>query len=346
MNGFQALRKEKGLTQAELASASGIRQATISAIEQGQTRPRVATRQRLAEALQISLDVLEEALVLKGRGASPSDWPFLQGLDRDLREGLAQALVCDWTHHSTSLEGNTISAGDTLFILQEGLTISGKSLREHQEIHGHAQALNLLSAWLHHPSAIQLSHLHQLHRAVQTGADLDAFAPIGAWKIEDNGTMVLTTGGERVWHDYSRRHHIPALMQQWFSEFQHLMRQPLSRADELLDAFTQIHLSFTAITPYADGNGRLARLLANLPLLRAGHPPLIIQSDSRKPYITLLGDYTLRRGLVSPDGTDLVCTGPEYDALIAFFRTQWQTSQTLVSEFHQRQERRHKIPFE
>jgi len=340
VNDFQALRKAKGLTQVELARATGIRQATISAIEKGQSRPRTATRQRLAVALQVSLEELDEALVQKGSGATPSDWLFLQGLDRDLREGLAQALVCDWTHHSTSLEGNTISAGDTLFILQEGLTISGKSLREHQEIHGHAQALNLLSAWLHHPRAIQLSHLHELHRAVQTGADLDAFSPVGAWKVENNGTMVLTTSGERVWHDYSRRHDIPALMQQWFTEFQRLMRQPLQTTDELLAAYTQIHLSFTAIHPYADGNGRLARLLANLPLLRAGHPPLIIQSDSRKPYITLLGDYTLRRGRVSPDGTDLVCTGPEHDALQAFFRTQWQTTQTLVSEFHQRQEQR------
>ncbi len=76
------------------------------------------------------------------------DWTFLEGLDADLRSGLAQSLVADWTHSSTALEGNTISAGDTLIVLTEGLAISGKSLREHQhqQQHGHAQALGLLCA--------------------------------------------------------------------------------------------------------------------------------------------------------------------------------------------------------
>ena len=77
-----------------------------------------------------------------------NDWLFLQGLDNNLRAGLAQSLVAEWTHSSTALEGNTISAGDTLFILTEGLTINGKSLREHQEIHGHAQALAIMSRWI------------------------------------------------------------------------------------------------------------------------------------------------------------------------------------------------------
>ena len=114
-----------------LAQRSGLRPATISAIESGQSRPHKSTKKRLADALNCSLEGLENALHVSrkqntGESQVPlqlasREWSFLQDLDKDLKEGLAQALICDWTHHSTSLEGNTINAGDTLFVLQHGL---------------------------------------------------------------------------------------------------------------------------------------------------------------------------------------------------------------------------------
>jgi hypothetical protein len=61
-----------------------------------------------------------------------------------------------------------------------------------------------------------------------------------------------------------------------------------------------VHLGFTAIHPYADGNGRMARLLANVPTLRAGQPPLLILSSQRRTYLGLMGDYSLRRGRPRP----------------------------------------------
>ena len=68
----------------------------------------------------------------------------------------------------------------------------------------------------------------------------------------------------------------------------------------LREAYTEIHLGFTAIHPYADGSGRMARLLANLPLLQAGQPPLLIDVDQRREYIALLGEYSLQQGAPKP----------------------------------------------
>jgi Fic family protein len=62
------------------------------------------------------------------------DFAFLQGLDKDIQSSLLNQLRYLWTHTSTSLEGNTLSLGETKFVIEEGLTISGKSLKDHQEV--------------------------------------------------------------------------------------------------------------------------------------------------------------------------------------------------------------------
>ena len=270
------------------------------------------------------------------------DWPFLEGLDPDLRRGLGHALVAEWTHSSTAIEGNTISARDTLFVLTEGLTVSGKSLREHQELHGHAQALGLMTAWTRARQPVRIEQLHQIHRAVQTGAVIDVFAPLGSWKVEPNGTTALTSSGKSVWHDYASPRDVPDLMNAWLQLLVHCNRMKTNISEDtnrVLDSYTDVHLGFVGIHPYADGNGRMARLLANIPVLRAGQPPLLIKASRRRDYLVLLGDYSVRRGQPQP-GEDLVRTGPERDALRAFFCDQWQHSRQLVAGYHERQRQR------
>ena len=124
MKSLRDLRLEAGLTQAELARRAGVRQGTISAIENGHTRPHRSTRTEIARALGLPPESIEVAVrpAAQSEGADPASrmaggWPFLDGLDDDLRRGLSLALVSEWTHSSTALEGNTISAGDTLSVI-------------------------------------------------------------------------------------------------------------------------------------------------------------------------------------------------------------------------------------
>jgi hypothetical protein len=76
--------------------------------------------------------------------------------------------------------------------------------------------------------------------------------------------------------------------------------------------------------------------LANIPILRAGFPPLLVDAGNRRDYLVLLGDYSLRRGQPRP-GEDLVRTGPELEALRSFFQSQWQSTMEIVADYHQRQ---------
>lgn len=69
---------------------------------------------------------------------------FLSNLDRDLQVSVRNSLRDLWTHTSTALEGNTLTLGDTSFVLNEGLTIGGKSLKDHQEVLGHAKAIEIV----------------------------------------------------------------------------------------------------------------------------------------------------------------------------------------------------------
>ncbi len=344
MSGLRDYRKSVGLSQAALAKKADIRQATLSSLETGKTRPHPGTIRSLALALDLDESGVLELLRTSQSGSqtakeSAGNWAFMKGLDDDLRMGLSESLIAQWTHSSTALEGNTISLGDTLFLLREGLTVSGKSLREHEEIHGHSEALGLMSQWLARKQPINIEQLHLLHRAVQTGVTIDSLAPVGRWKVEGNGTMAITSSGKTAWHDYSAPRHVPDLIKSWIKVLARSLKLRAEDSSELLEAYADLHLGFAGIHPYADGNGRMARLLANLPLLANGHAPLLVQFENRKTYIELLGDYTLARGSVLPD-EDLLKNCAEREALIEFFKSEWAETQSLVQEFQERQQER------
>ena len=74
---------------------------------------------------------------------------FLQNLDSDLKSALKARLRDLWTHTSTAIEGNTLTLGETKFVIEEGLTVSGKPLKDHHEVVGHARAIDLVYAIWH-----------------------------------------------------------------------------------------------------------------------------------------------------------------------------------------------------
>ena len=106
-------------------------------------------------------------------------------------------------------------------------------------------------------------------------------------------------------------------MSKWLAEFNGLYRAEAT-AEELIDAYARTHAGFTSIHPFYDGNGRLARLLSNLPVLFAGFPPIVIPVETREDYLKALWDY--ERG-----NSDL-------SALKELVRVSWKTTLDLVAE--------------
>ncbi|MFP4279173.1 MAG: Fic family protein [Halochromatium sp.] len=255
----------------------------------------------------------------------------LAGLDPDLQRSLLAQVRDLWTHGSTALEGNTLTLGETKFVIEEGLTVSGKPLKDHEEVVGHARAIELLYGLLNDWPArpVTPAQLFDLHRAVQTRVVTDIYKPIGAWKLEPNGTYAVTEDGRQTFIEYAAPADVPALMDAWLAELNRLGAAPLDEEAALI-AYARLHLGFVHIHPFWDGNGRLARLLANLPLLRSGHLPVVIDVRERRRYIDTLADYQLGVGPLTP--ATGVWPRPELEtAFIALCRDAYATTQALIA---------------
>ena len=229
-------------------------------------------------------------------GREKTLFKFLEGKTKSRQEETLKLLRDFWTHHSTALEGNTLTLGDTQFILDEGLTISGKPIKEHQEIIGHASAISLIYKMI--DAGVSKQSFFDLHKAVQSEIIHDIEKPYGAWKVEPNGTRVIGDNDKPVYLEYAHPRDVNSLMNLVVA-FINSSTQSES-VEEAVNAYVKIHIAVAHIHPFWDGNGRIARLIANIPLLRAGLPPIVIPSEKRREYIQLLSRYELITGKLTP----------------------------------------------
>ena len=140
--------------------------------------------------------------------------------------------------------------------------------------------------------------LFDLHRAVQRDVIHDVSKPCGAWKVEPSGAYTISADGERVYLEYAHPRDVPVLM----AEVLERLNSAEARQVTCEDAprwYAAIHAAVAHIHPFWDGNGRIARLIANLPLLRSGLPPVVIPKERRREYIELSVEYELSCGTLT-----------------------------------------------
>ena len=265
---------------------------------------------------------------------------FLNNLDPDLQKALLTQLRNLWTHTSTAIEGNTLTLGETAFVLEQGLTISGKPLKDHEEVVGHARAIDLLYELLADKRPLTEQWLFDLHRAVQTQMIVGVYKPVGGWKREPNSTVAVINE-KQVIFEYGPPEDIPALMESWFNLYRKIDKA--LRPDDnryALDAYVKLHISFVRIHPFFDGNGRMARLLANIPVLKAGLPPIIIPAKDRKQYIDSLSAYHFAVGQIKA-GEPLLSKPDALKPFTLFCKKAWNETLALVEEARQKQQERH-----
>ncbi len=263
---------------------------------------------------------------------------FLKGLDKDIQQSLLKQLRDLWTHTSTAIEGNTLSLGDTKFILDEGLTVSGKPIKDHQEVIGHAKAIELIYACIGRD--ITEDDLFVLHKAVQAEVVTDIYKPYGAWKVESNGTYAMDDEGKQVFIEYAAPADVPALMQTIIGYV-----NTASHGEMTLEAapviYAKIHMGIAHTHPFWDGNGRIARLVSNIPLLNAGLPPLVIPSEDRRAYIDTLARYQREVGEITVESS----VWPQESKLqvfIEFCKKAYASTQQLVDRAHEQQRLRNR----
>lgn len=264
---------------------------------------------------------------------------FYEGLSPDLRDHLVKQIAAVWTHDSTAIEGNTLTLGETVKVLELGLTISGKPLREHQEVYGHARAIELLYRMLRQPE-LTVEDLFALHRAVMQPAALDVLNPVGDWKQSHNGTTGMANG-QIVYMEYADPLDVPLLMKRWLDAFNQAYRRLSRLPGDALGAYLQAHMAFVRIHPFFDGNGRVARLVANLPVLKGGHPPIVIPRERRGDYLDVLWEYQNAVGRIGREAP-LVPPHPALERFGELLRAEWQHTRAPVTAARQREAERHK----
>jgi Fic family protein len=176
------------------------------------------------------------------------------------------------TYTSNAIEGNTLSAVETTLVIEQGITIGGKPLKDHLEALDHYDAIRYVRELAYKKSPLTESDLRNLHRLVmqRSRPDIAGFYA--------NLVRYVRTEARR--HEFPSPAEIPSLMVD-FAKW-------LGAAPDSPDTAFTAHLRLVNIHPFNDGNGRTARLLMNLILIRDGYPPVAVGPEDRLAYIRAL----------------------------------------------------------
>lgn len=177
------------------------------------------------------------------------------------------------TYTSNALEGNSLTESETKVVIEDGLTVGGKPLRDVCEATGHARAFDYLQTLISNRRPLTEADILELHRLFYSQIDKEH---AGVWRT----VRVFLSGSRRV---LPSPRDVPRLMAEfvaWMAENE-ARRHPIEFA-------ALVHQKFVFIHPFVDGNGRVGRLLMNFALLRAGWTPAIIPPVCRADYIAAL----------------------------------------------------------
>lgn len=203
--------------------------------------------------------LLAEADTLKGRLSS------LRPLPKEALRKIEDAWSIEYTYESNRIEGNTLTLQETNLVVNEGVTIAGKSMREHLEAINHAEAVAYIKDIAKQDIAISERTIKELHALVLHGIDRS-----NAGKYRSVPVMI---SGSR--HVPPQPYLIEKLMEDFlirYNEMEEGKTHPLLIAAYLHDELVRIH-------PFIDGNGRTCRLLMNLHLLRNGYTLVTLKGD-------------------------------------------------------------------
>lgn len=177
---------------------------------------------------------------------------------------IAQALELEYTFESNRIEGNTLTLKETDLVINEGLTISGKSMREHLEAINHADAIAFVKDLVEKNAKITESVLLQIHNLVLRGIDVDNAGKYRKVQVMIKGSrhtppppflVAKQMEDYFVWYNQNKKHLHPVVLA------------------------AEMHEKLVTIHPFIDGNGRTSRLLMNLILLQHGFVIANIKGD-------------------------------------------------------------------
>jgi Fic family protein len=200
----------------------------------------------------------------------------LRPLSQAALHSLQKSYDVDLTYTSNAIEGNTLTLRETAEVIEHGITVGGKPLRDHLEAVDHYHAILWMRELAGSEKAIGEQTVRELHRRIVARSQPEIAGVYSTLPRRIAGSRVILPNPVKV----------PTLM----AEFGDWLGSAEGNSENAFDA----HFRLVAIHPFADGNGRTARLLMNLLLIRAGYPPVAVRPEDRKAYLDALEKASTR----------------------------------------------------
>ena len=215
----------------------------------------------------------------------------LRPLPTEVVARIEQKLRLDSSYHSNALEGNRLTLGETRSLILHGLTAQGKPMRDHLDIKGHDEAVKAIVEAVDRSESLNEAFIRQLHCVLlKDPYEIDAITPdgqpakrvisIGSYKMQPNN--VRTSTGETYYFTP------PEQVKPAMTDLIDWYRRSEVRGEHPLVVAATFHYRFVRIHPFDDGNGRMARLLMNMILIKHGYTVAIVPIGERDQYIKTL----------------------------------------------------------
>lgn len=182
-----------------------------------------------------------------------------------------------FAHHSTAIEGNTLSLIETKLILDDKISVGGKPMREIYEVENFAKAYEYIKECVNKGVELNEYIIKNIHQIV-----MENILPGGIYRSHD----VYIKGSQ---HEPPNPQNAYYQLKDLFNNFENKKIQ-----DHPIVFASYVHAEFVKIHPFIDGNGRTARLILNYILLENGYRPILIQIKDKNVYYNCLEDYSVK----------------------------------------------------
>ena len=203
----------------------------------------------------------------------------LRPVSREALLALQKHYDVELTYTSNAIEGNTLTLRETAEVIEHGFTVGGKTLREHLEAVDHYNAVLWMRELAQKATPLDENTVREMHRRIMARSQPEIAGVYSALPRRIAGSPVVFPNAAKI----------PALMK----EYGEWLGKAASEPAPSFDA----HFRLVAIHPLADGNGRTARLLMNLMLLRGGYHPVAVRPEDRPTYLNTLEQASMREDL-------------------------------------------------
>jgi Fic family protein len=213
--------------------------------------------------------------------AKKAELDALRPMAADALKSLQKFYDIDLTYTSNAIEGNTLTLRETAEVIEHGITVGGKTLRDHLEAVDHYDAVLWMRLLASQQAAVGETVVRELHRRIVLRSQPELAGVYSRFPRRVAGLAAVFPNPAKI----------PELMREfglW-----------LETAGSVPATVFEAHFRLTAIHPFGDGNGRTARLLMNLLLIRGGYPPVAIRPEDREGYLAALEQGSVAADLTS-----------------------------------------------